>query len=411
LLREGAEPAPPHAYGAMLEAPAVIELAQRDVTRLLGFVVASADIVGALAALGFGVAPIGGSDDVRFEVTVPVWRTDVVIAADLVEEIARVIGYDRVVAELPPVAAQVLDSAEFDREMAIAHTLAGLGYAECLTLALQPAAIAERWRAIGIEVGGVVEIANPLSEDQRFMRFSMLPALLEHAERERAVRPLRTFEIGHVFADAPQAPRETNVATIVATTKPVAGQPPWRDAAFAATASDVRAFVRAVTGIDARLERGTAPGLHPGKTARIFTGDAVVGYVGAVDPRLLRAHDLGDDVVAAVVFIDLLPPRAVRRFVPLSKYPPVERDLAIVIAPEVSAAEIVETVRAATSVVRRAEVFDEYRGPQIGADKKSLTVHIVLQRDDATLTDADGDAAIALIIEALRARHGAIVRQ
>jgi len=410
LEREGGVSAAPRAYGKPLEPPLVIELARRDVRRLLGFDVGADEIRRALEALGFSLQPFAADGDERFAVGVPAWRADVAIAPDLVEEIARIIGYDRVQAELPPIAAQTLDSAAFDREMAIARTLVGLGYAECVTLALQPQSVAERWRSLGLAVPPCVEIKNPLSEDQRWMRFSLLPALLEHAERERALRPLRTFEIGHVFADDTPSPREDNVLTMLLTSKKIAGQPAWRDEAFLAMSSDLRALVRAVTGSDARLERGAAPGLHPGKTARVFAGDAAVGFIGTVDPRLLRAAEIGDDAVAVVIAVDELPAHRVRPYRPVSKYPPIERDLAIVVDPSVTAAEVVATIRSDTPLARSVEVFDEYRGAQIGASKKSLAVRIVLQREDATLTDGEADAALQHVLGALRSAHGATLR-
>jgi phenylalanyl-tRNA synthetase beta chain len=410
LEREGGVVAAPRTYGKPLEPPAVIELAQHDVRRLLGFEVAADEIQRALEALGFTLRPLPADDGARFAVSVPAWRSDVAIAPDLVEEIARIIGYDRVRAEFPPIAAQTLDSAAFDREMAIARTLVGLGYAECLTLSLQPQSVAARWRSLGLEVPAGVEIRNPLSEDQRWMRFSILPALLEHAARERALRPLRTFEIGHVFAGDSAAPQEINVLTMLATSKRVAGQPVWRDAAFLEASTDVRALVRAVTGVEARLERGTASGLHPGKTARVIAGDVTAGFVGSVDPRLLRAADIGDDAVAAIMFIDDLPPYRVRTFRPASKYPAIERDLAIIVDPAVNAADIVATIRSAAPLARSVDVFDEYRGPQIGAGKKSLAVRVVLQCDDTTLTDAEADAALQRALDELRKSYGATLR-
>jgi phenylalanyl-tRNA synthetase beta chain len=268
--------------------------------------------------------------------------------------------------------------------------------------------VADSWRALGIDVPPVVEITNPLSEDQRYMRFSLLPALLDHAARTRR-RPLRTFELGHIFADDAAAPHETRVLTMLATTKKRVGQPAWRDDAFLETKSDVLALVRAVTGIDATVERGAMPGLHPGKTARILAGATPIGFVGTVDPRLVRDADLDADLVAAVLFVDELPPSSVRRYVPRSRYPAVERDLALVLDPDTAAATITATVRK-HRLVRAADVFDEYRGPQIGDGKKSLAVRVTLQRDDATLTDADADAAIAAIVADLGATTGAVLR-
>ncbi|GAC1403374.1 MAG: phenylalanine--tRNA ligase subunit beta [Candidatus Velthaea sp.] len=410
LEQEGGTIHMPRGFGKTAGLPIVVTLAKTEVERLLGFDLAGDELTRALESLGFSVQSVLTPNRTEsFEVTVPYWRSDIAIAADIVEEIARVVGYDRVTAEIPAIASQALTSDAFEREMAIADRLAGLGYHECMTLALQPLAVAERWRSAGIEVPKLVEIINPLSDDQRWMRFSLVPALLAHAERERAIRPLRTFEIGRVFADDAAAPHESNVVTLLATTKRNAAQIAWRDDAFLATKSDVLALLRAITGVDATVERAALPGLHPGKTARLHVGATSVGFVGAVDPRLLRAYGIDDDAVAAVVFIDALPAPLVRSYVPLSKYPPVERDLALIVDPAAAAGEIATALRA-EPLVRNVDVFDEYRGPQIGAGKKSLALRVTLQRDDATLTDTEADAAISAIVATLGQRFGATLR-
>ena len=420
LEQEGGIIHMPRGFGKSAGLPVVVDLYKSEIGRLLGFTLSDAEIARALGALGFSVSSIAeellrervglGSESLEdlktFAVTVPYWRSDVQISADVVEEIARVVGYDRLAEVLPPVADQPIDSAGFDREMELAYALAGLGYHECITLGLQPIAVAERWRSAGIAIPDLLEITNPLSEDQRYLRFSLLPALLAHAERERA-RPLRTFEIGHVFATDP--PHETNTLTMLATSAK-AGGPAWRDDAFAAAKSDVLAVLRRVTGREPSVARGTALGLHPGKTAEIRLDDRSVAWVGAVDPRLLRAHGLEDDVIASAILIDALPAKATRQFVPLSKYPSIARDLAIIIAPDVPAGDVVAIARE-QPLVARVDVFDEYRGPQIGADRKSLALHVVLQRADATLTDAEADAAVATIVADLGSRYGALLRQ
>ena len=423
LEQEGGIIHMPRGFGRTAGLPKVITLARTEVERLLGFDVHDDELVRALESLGFEVrsmltpalAELVGVTEAElatiesFEVSVPPWRSDIAIAADLVEEIARIVGYDRVASVIPAVADQTISSVAFEREMDIAERLAGLGYHECLTLALQPLAIAERWRAAGIDVPELVEITNPLSDDQRWMRFSLLPALLAHAARERAVRPLRTFEIGHVFSGGAADPREANVVTLLTTTKRSGDTAPWHDAAFLATKSDALALARAICGSDARVERGAAPGLHPGKTARIYVGDTAVGFVGTVDPRMLRINDIDDDAVAAVLFIDALPAAVVRAYIGLSKYPAIERDIALIVAPDAPAGAIALAVRD-EPLVRDVAVFDEYRGPQIGADKKSLALRVKLQRGDATLTDGEADAAIGRIVAILGSQFGASLR-
>ena len=131
--------------------------------------------------------------------------------------------------------------------------------------------------------------------------------------------------------------------------------------------------------------------------------------VGVVDPRLLHAYDIADDVVAASLDIEALPARTIAPFVAPSRFPAISRDLAIVVAADVPAADVVAAVRAHADV-RQADVFDEYRGAQIDVAKKSLAVRVTLQRDDATLTDAIADEVMAAIVADLRNRFGATLR-
>jgi phenylalanyl-tRNA synthetase beta chain len=395
----------PQPYGMPPPAPPAIALPKGDVRRLLGFELGDAATTAALQSLGFAVADRGDA----FAVMPPPWRSDILIAADLVEEVARVAGYDRLEGVLPVVAQQPLASTEFDREGELAQLLAALGYRECLTLSLQSAAIAERDRALGFEVPPVVEIRNPLSDDQRYLRYAMLHAHLGLIARDRAPRPYRTFEIGHVFADGTPEPSERSVATIVAATPP-AGDPPWRSSAFLAMKSDLLALVRRATGRDASVERATGLHLHPGKTAALALDGKRLGIVGVVDPRLLRRYEIEDEVVAGVIELDALPPRTVVPFVAPSRFPAIERDLALIVDADLPAGDVIAALRKHEGV-RQATVFDEYRGAQIDVAKKSLAARVTLQRDDATLTDAQADEIIAAILADLQSAFGAVLRR
>ena len=400
LEQEGGSVKMPAAAGRPVSEPAAVRLRAGEVERLLGFRPTAEEIERALRSLGFGVAHANGD----LHVTPPYWRGDVAIAADLVEEVARVVGYDHLRAEVPAVVPQEIDSAEFDRENELAGAIAALGYTEVLSLALQPAAVAETWRENGIAFDDAVEIVNPLSEDQRWMRFSLAPALLGFAARDRALRPYLRFELGHVFAQAPQSagdPRERVELTALH-----AGGP----SAFARLKSDVLALIRHATGAEARVVRGAYGSLHPGKTAALLIGETVVGYVGVVDPRLARAYEVADTTALATLFVEALPSRTVSRYVPPSKFPPVDRDLAVVVPLDTLAGELADAVRGAEPLVRSATAFDEYRGPQVGEGKKSLALRIVLQSDEATLTDEAADAALQRIVAVLRERFGASPR-
>ena len=394
----------PRAYGRAPAAHPSIALSKGDIPRLLGFTLDDAATAAALRSLGFTVEDRGTD----FAVGAPPWRSDILIAADLVEEIARVVGYDRLEGAMPAVGVQPLSSAVFDREGELATVLAGLGYRECLTLGLQSAQVAERDRALGFEVPLVVEISNPLSDDQRYLRYAMLHAHLALVARDRAPRPYRTFEIGHVFADGQPEPTERNVVTVIAATARV-DEPAWRSTACLARKADVLALVRRLCGRNASVERATALHLHPGKTGGIVLDGKRLGVAGVVDPRLLRAYDIDDDVVAAVIDVDALPPHVVLPFVAPSRFPAIERDLALIVDAALPAADVLAAVRA-HAAVRTATAFDEYRGAQIDIAKKSLAVRVTLQRDDATLTDAQADEAIAQLVVDVKSRFGAVLR-
>jgi phenylalanyl-tRNA synthetase beta chain len=403
LAAEGGRVRAPIAYGAPLAAPAPIALPKGDIPRLLGFTLDDDAVTRALASLGFLVALDGDT----FAVTPPPWRTDVAIPADLVEEIARVVGYDRLAAVMPVVVEQPLSSAAFERDNAIAQTFASLGYRECTTLGLQPGSIAERDRTLELPIPAPVAIRNPLSEDQRYLRYSMLHAHLAMVARDR-LRPYRTFEIGHIFADASPAPSETNVVTFVAATQQ-SDEPAWRSTPFLALKSDVLAAVRALTGREADVTRATPLHLHPGKSADLVLDGERIGSLGVVDPRLVRAYEIDDDVVAGWLEIERVPVRVNVPLVATSRFPAIERDLAVVLGVDVSAADVAGAART-HAFVRDARVFDEYRGAQIDVAKKSLALRVTLQSHEATLTDAQADATIAAIVSDLRARFGATLR-
>ena len=415
LELEGGSVAMPHAAGKAVPEPAWVGVGDGVVRGLLGFDVPDDEAARVLVSLGFAVDRLGH----ELRVKPPYWRNDVLIPADVVEEIARMVGYDRVCAEVPPVQPQEIDSAEFDRETELATIFAGLGYTETISLSLQPGSVAERWRASGIEIPTPLEILNPLSEDQRWMRFSLAPALLEFAARDRATQPAlslskgpyRVFELGHVFTNTRPDPWHDeqlgNLEAIDFTALHAStGSAQAGESAFGRLKSDILALLRRVTGREARVVRDKYLSLHRGKTAALRVGEATVGFVGVVDPRLAKAYEVADTTALATLFLERLPPYLMPKYVEPSKFPPVDRDLAVVVPLEVLAGDLVDAVRS-EPLVRSVRAFDEYRGPQVGAGKKSLALRIVLQSYAATLTDEDADAAMARIVATLRERFGA----
>ncbi|GAC1301832.1 MAG: phenylalanine--tRNA ligase subunit beta [Vulcanimicrobiaceae bacterium] len=409
LEAEGALVHAPFAAGAPAAAAPPINVALTRFAALLGVAVREDEARSALAALGFGVETQRGAE-VSLDVVPPPWRGDVRIAEDVIEEVARIVGYERIVAAMPPILEQHVSSDAYRTESRVAHALAARGYGEAVTFSLQPASVAERYVSAGVGLPGpVVEISNPLSEEQRYLRFSLVPALLELTGRRSADAAQRIFEIGHVFQGAPDAFESAEVLWLYAA--PKIAEPAWSDAGFLAFKGESLALLRTLTGRMAETVSTTRAGWHPGKCAKLLVDGEDVATIGAVDPRLVRAYALDVRVYAAQMRLADLPPYRVARYRAPSRYPAVARDLALVVDPAIPAIDIEHAIRAgADGVIAAVRVFDEYRGPQVGAGKKSIAVRVTLQRDDATLTDAEADAYVAAMLDRLRERCGAQIR-
>jgi phenylalanyl-tRNA synthetase beta chain len=415
LQAEGAKPYRPVVAGLPFETRAPIRVTAAQVHALLGMFVTNEEITWALKGLGFVIA----RDGETYVATPPAWRDDLKIREDLIEEIGRIVGYDRIAPEQPPVYAHSISSKKYDDERRVSHALAAAGYREAVTFSLQSAQPRERYAAAGVELpGGVIEISNPLSEDQRYLRFSLLPGLLGLIARYQREVPLRLFEIGHVFYETPESVGKMESAAFETAmvawlyARPKVDEPSWRDSGFLEFKADSLAALRAIAGRDAETVSATHLEFHPGKTATLLIDGVDAAYIGAIDPRLLREYEVASDVYAGFARVHDLAEYRVPRYRAPSRFPAIERDLAVIVAPEIPAVDIEHAVRAgADGVVSDVRVFDEYHGPQVEAGRKSIAVRVVLQRDDATLTDAEADKHVASILASLRERCGARIRE
>lgn len=397
LVAQGASAGPLHLEGA-LDEPSVIEFHLRDVKRLLGYELTPEEVREFLDRLGFTVAP---KDESTLVVTAPPWRRDVCIGADVVEEIARMAGYDRIEPAIPAIGEHEIRSSDYELEQRIAHTLSALGYHEVITLALHGPRVFERMeRSATIATFPPVEVLNPLSEDQRYLRFALGPAHLEYLARIDA--PVKIFEIGHVFYLENGEPLELPMVGTAFTAEPL-DEPDWRDSNFLRMKGDAEELLHALTG---RRDFVFAPdkrnGLHPGKTAAVLLDGREIAFMGQSDPRVSTAFEVRLPVYAFGIYLERLPEYRMPRYRPPSKYPSTYRDLALVCGLDEPSENVERTIaKAIGSLCTGVRAFDEFRGSQIGADKKSLAVRITLQKSDATITDEEADAEIAKALKAL----------
>ena len=407
LAQAGATPHEPAGFGQPLFAAAPIDFKISDVKRILGYDLQLQEITERLDGLEFKVEPLAG-DVLR--VLPPASRTDVTCSADVIEEIARMTGYDRISSEIPTVRAHDIASGDYRRERKAALTLAALGYREIVTYSLHGAHVYEKIRRAGLEPPArPVEVQNPLSEEQRYLRHSLGPAMVTHLARTN--RPARAFEIGRIFYSEDRQPLETSMAFFAFSAEPH-DEPEWRDSNFLRAKGDCEAFLRAMTGVShfetAADER---EGFHPGKTGVVLMGGREIAVVGQVDPRLLRPFEARLPIYACRMILSNLPAYDVPQFKPPSKFPTTYRDLALVCDADLPAQRLENALRSAAGAWCTAVVaFDEYRGSQVPAGKKSIAIRVTLQKPDATITDAEADAVIEKAVSALRAELGVTLR-
>ncbi len=393
--------------GSPAQPAAPITFDPSDVQRLLGFTLPAEELREYLDRLGFKVEPASGA---TLLVTPPPWRRDVTLCADIIEEIARMAGYDRIESVIPSVPAHNIRSDAYLQEERSAQTLMALGYHEIATIALHGASVFEKLEAVGLApTSRPVEVLNPLSEDQRYLRFALGPAHIQYFAR--IDRPVRVFEIGHVFYAEEGGPMESAVLAFGFSAEPL-DEPEWRDSHFLAIKSDAEALLSALTGArEFECVADSRNGAHPGKTAALLWEGRELAFICQVDPRMQKAFASRLPVYGCWIYFERLPDFTVPRYKPASKYPSTYRDLALVCDPDLAASSIRRTIaQAIGQLCLDVRAFDEYRGPQIAAGKKSLAIRVTLGRFDTTITDEQADEAIAMALKALSEQHGVVLR-
>jgi phenylalanyl-tRNA synthetase beta chain len=399
----------------------IIDFPQSELERLAGLDVTLTEMRRVLERLGFFVAGQGE----RVKIAVPSWRPDVQGKADIVEEVVRIIGVDRVPStpfgrgEAP--RKPVLTPIQL-RTRKAKRALAARNLTEAVTWSFIAKKHAELFG------GGKPELAlaNPIAADLSDMRPSLIPGLVAAAQKnaDRGFPDVGLFEVGQVFRGDQPADQLTAAAGIRrALAKPSGIGRHWskRDGdvdAFDAKA-DALTVLTAAGAPAAALQ--VAPGgpawFHPGRCGTIQIGlQNVLGHFGELHPSALEALDAAGPLVAFEVILDRIPePKAkatrAKSALDLSPFQPVERDFAFVVERNVKAADI---VRAAASADRKqiagVSVFDVYEGKGIAADKKSIAIAVTIQPRDKTMTDAEIEVLAAKIVAEVNKRTGGVLR-
>jgi len=385
--------------------PDPLTLRTERVERLLGTPVDPDRQAEILGSLDFAVTHLKGSDPFMFAVSVPHFRRrDVTREVDLVEEVARIDGVDRLPATLPSRrgASGRLTCAQLARRRA-EDVLVGRGLHEMVGWSFTEPAVADRLRLPDDDPRRrMVRVENPMSEAESHLRTTLLGSLLDVARRNvsRGLADVALFESGPIYLDQGEGlPLERHVlgAILLGRTAPSSwrtGEAPVWDL-FAAKGL-VGALLDTLrrTGWDVR--RPGHPFLHPGRSARVFVpGDVEVGWVGELHPLVARAWDLDGPVAAFELDLGALTCTSVPQYRDFTTFPAVRQDLALAVGDAVPSAEILAAIRdAGGRLLESAEVFDVFRGAQDGEGRVSLAVRLAFRAPDRTLTDEETGALV-----------------
>jgi phenylalanyl-tRNA synthetase beta chain len=420
----GGEPSQILLAGDIPERDRAIEFPWAEVKRLTGLDLPRPEAKAILTELGFTVA--GTSANERVKVLPPSWRPDIEGKADLVEEVVRIAGLERVLSQplpriQPGVGKPILTPLQ-KRTRVAKRELALRGLVEAVT-----------WSFIAHEeaklFGGgsrALQLANPIAADLSDMRPSLLPGLIKAAQRnaDRGYPDVALFEVGQCFTSDEPEGQAIHAAAIRRGLARAAGSGRhWDGGAKPVDVFDAKTDAMALLaalGVSTgglQVVPGGPDWFHPGRSATLQFGPrTIVGAFGELHPRILKALDAKGPLVAFEISLDTLPlpkyrPTKMKPKLALSGLQPVRRDFAFVVGRDVAAGEVVRAAEnAERALIAGVTLFDIYEGQGIDPDKKSLALEVTLQPAERTLTDAEIEAVSAKIVAAVAKKTGAVLR-
>ncbi len=396
---------------ADLPVAAAIHLRRARILRVLGIQIEDAEVERILRALGMQVEAVADG----WTVTGPSSRFDIAIEEDLIEELARIHGYERIPTTLPGGAARIAMSSETRLDdLSVRRQLVARGMLETINFAFVDAGLLKQWH----QKEGLVALANPLSAELAVMRPLLLPGLAATLGRNvaRQAGRVRLFEIGRVFqlqaGNGQPAPKETvRVAAVVCGD---AGPLQWDEKARKVDFHDLKGDLEslaAAAGAALEFRASQRPYAHPARSADIWRDGQCIGWIGQLHPRLAKAMEIDVEVIGFELDLAPLVQRRLPRSADISRFPAVRRDLAVVVAEPVSWAALSATLhQAGGELLREVVLFDRYVGKGVEPGFKSLAMGLILQDKSRTLTDRDVDEVVTGVVAAIEREHGAKIR-
>ncbi|PID46263.1 MAG: phenylalanine--tRNA ligase subunit beta [Proteobacteria bacterium] len=386
-----------------------IELKAGDIVRHLGVSVDAERVTDILQRLGCHVTQAGDN----WTVTPPVFRFDISREVDLIEEIARIYGYDRIPSRLRPMTPRIARKLETEvSEDLLRQLLVDRGYREAVTYSFVSPEI-ERMLNPAHEQ---IRLANPISEELAVMRSTLwsglLPALVKNLNRQQT--RVRLFEVGlnFVHSDSGITQRKQLAGVITGARRSEHWDSKAQDVDFFDIKGDVEALLAQATASKFHFAPVAHPALHPGQSAQILDQDNVVGWVGALHPRLEKSLDLSQSVFMFEVDLGLISNKSLSSYEKLSRFPSIRRDLALIVDQSVTAAAIYSALESAgIDALKSYTVFDVYQGPGVDAGQKSLALGLIFQDFSRTLEDADINSHVDALVQLLEKQTGGVLRR
>ncbi|MES2263354.1 MAG: phenylalanine--tRNA ligase subunit beta [Pseudomonadota bacterium] len=358
-----------------------------------------------------------------FSVTAPSYRFDIEIEEDLIEEVARVYGFENIPANAPVAPNTMRIAPEASRSLfAVRHQLADLGYQEVVNMSFVDA----QWEKDFSGNTDPIKLQNPIASQMSVMRSSLIGSLVANVRYNlnRKVNRVRVFEIGAIFKrDAAVVDGALTVAgydqpqRVAALAYGGQADEQWGQDGRAVDFFDVKADLEHLFAPQQlRFVKQSHPALHPGRSASIELDGKEIGFIGELHPRWLQKYDLPQAPVLFEVDAVALQQRSVPKYAEISKFPGASRDLALVVKHAVPAQDLLDAMRAAAQasahgrIVQAIVLFDEYRGKGLQEDEKSLAFRCSLQDTQNTLQDDVVDAVMSTLAEAAERAHGARLR-
>ncbi len=410
----GGEPGPTIDLVEKLPERKPVKLRVARAQKIIGVPVPAGEMADIFTRLGL---PFTG-DGEAFVVTPPSYRFDLQIEEDLIEEVARVYGFEKIPARPPAAPAAMRADSESHRSLhAIRAQVAARDYQEVVNFTFVDPA----WEADFVGNAAPIRLLNPIASHQSAMRSTLIGGLVENIRYNMARKQtrVRVFEIGRAFLrDGLVTDGDFAVAgfaqpmRLAAAACGPAEDEQWGLPARPVDFFDLKADVEALTWPRfARFEASPHPALHPGRSARVLLDGKAVGWLGELHPRWQSKYELSCPAVVFELDAGALREVPIPRPTEPSRFPPVVRDLAVLVDAGLQAQAVLDALEEGRpAIVRSVRLFDLYLGKSLPANRKSLAFRIVMQDTQKTLTDAEVDSAVARMVELLGARFGATLR-